>query len=98
MTELNNLPHTCEKSGKMRPDKIREAQVLVFFGFFSEDDDKILSSFRRSWFVLSQRVNHSSALGLENLPVVGQKETGERPKWCCIIFPLPPLPSLQKED
>lgn len=27
MTELNNLPHTCEKSGKMRPDKIQGDQI-----------------------------------------------------------------------
>lgn len=56
---------------QMRLNKIWEAQVLVFVGccffFPSDDDDKILSGFSRSSFVLSQSVNHSSALGVERM-------------------------------
>lgn len=69
------------KSGKMRIYKIWEGQILLFLigwlvgwgggvvCFFlkimtKKDDD---STFSRSWFVLSQRVDYGSALGVESI-------------------------------
>lgn len=105
------------KSDKMRIYKIREAQVLLFLVgwlvgwrggvvcFFLKimtkkgDDD---STFSRSWFVLSQRINSGSALGVESIAQQQAEEDREKAwvteNWCCAIFPIFSLSSLQKED